>query len=131
MGISHKSKICLARGSLASLEGDSRTDCMNGEPLNYTVAVIRYTHIRPRLTTIHHHPSSRGRYTHIHTHARARKPDGGSPRGQGREPFAGDHNQLAHASRVCPLASIRVAVRAPRLSARSPRGRQTVIMLVH
>lgn len=57
MGISHKSKICLAHGSLANLEGDSRTDCMNGEPLDCTVAVIRYTHTAHgrRLTTARTH----------------------------------------------------------------------------
>lgn len=104
MGISHKSKICLAHGSLADLEGDSRTDCMNGEPLDCTVAVIRHTHTaRPD----NHTHASASTWTY-HT----RKPDGGSPRGQGREPWiAGDHNQLAHASRIWPLASIRTACR--------------------
>ena len=55
-------------------------------------------------------------YTYTHIHAHAHIPNGGNPRGQAgvqdeREPFAGDHNQLAHASRIlAPLASIRVAV---------------------
>lgn len=83
MGISHKSKICLAHGSLANLEGDSRTDCMNGEPLDYTIAVIRYTHIythilkyiQPTAFDNDTHASARARpHVDVHTETQRRKP---------------------------------------------------------
>lgn len=41
---------------------------------------------------------------HTGPRGHTRKPNGGSPRGQGREPFAGDHNQAVHASRIWSLA---------------------------
>lgn len=69
MGISHKSKICLAHGSLVNLEGDSRTDCMNGEPLDYTVAVIRYTHTAALDNRARIRP-----HVDIHTETQRRKP---------------------------------------------------------
>jgi len=73
MGISHKSKICLAHGSLVNLEGDSRTDCMNREPLDYTVAVIRY--IQPATLDNDTHAIARVRpHIDIHTETQRRKP---------------------------------------------------------
>lgn len=55
---------------------------MNGEPLNYTLAVTRYTRILPHLR-----PRTRN--------TDGRKSNSRSPRGQERD--AGDHNQLVHA----------------------------------
>lgn len=90
-----------ARGSLEGIRG---MDFVNGEPLSCTLSRLPDTHTHtytrvPAPDAVRVHKCERAR-----PRGRRRKPDG-SPRGQGREPFAGDHNQLAHASRIRPFLS--------------------------
>lgn len=109
VGNPHKSKICLARGSLAKLgRGTTQMDHMNGEPLGYT---------RSRLPDIHTYCRACV-CTRVHE-CNGRKPNGGSPRGQERRrgsqsarsciahltPRFGPHGSMRH---VCAFTAKKI-----------------------
>lgn len=98
VGNPHKSKICLARGSLAKLgRGTTQMDHMNGEPLGYT---------RSRLPDIHTYCRACV-CTRVHE-CNGRKPNGGSPRGQ--EKRRGSQSARSCIEHLTPLALVRMAV---------------------
>lgn len=107
MGISHKSKICLAHGSLANPSRGIRGRIARME--NLWTVWSRLSDTRIRLGCAWHHASARAPariHVDVYTETQRRKPS----RAGTRTILAGDHNQLAHASCIWPLALTRVAV---------------------